>query len=306
MNVETIKKYKEYNFGTDAKWQTYLGAIYPVPPMSKIEKVKRKWYKNNVDQEFDPEVDLDAPAQSQSNNGGQQYGGNQYQGNQQAQPAAVRPFAEHKLFHAEGLLKIIFILGTFVGQFFPSLHFYLLASGFATCLLGIYRQLGRPEFNQEYLQAFLSNDFSTGIFYLISIATLSSRGPFIYLPVIMQFILGVAEFESRTEYVFLKYSKVQVFLEAIKNMKAEIRVAKAYAEFFNLFYFLLLIFLGRMTIMIMLIYINFLKFKYKLNRTSHDVIDNIRSFAKAKVSMLPGVGILLSKAVDGLFWLITF
>jgi hypothetical protein len=62
MKEETINKFKEYDFSGDARWQDYLKAIYPMPPIDKLNKMKKRWYKNNVDQEFDPEADLDAPA----------------------------------------------------------------------------------------------------------------------------------------------------------------------------------------------------------------------------------------------------
>jgi preprotein translocase subunit SecY len=122
----------------------------------------------------------------------------------------------------------------------------------------------------------------------------------------LHFLLGVAEFELRTTYGFLKISKVQGFLQAVQQMKNEVRVGKAYAEFFNLFYFLLLIILGKLSILFIIIYVQFVKFKYKMNQTSHLMVNNSKNFLKEKVARVPAISALLGKAIDGLFWVITY
>jgi hypothetical protein len=306
MREETIKKFKEYDFSKDEKWQAYLGAIYPVPPINEINKRKKKWYKNNVDQEFDHEVDLDAPApqpQPSPDQAGPQ--GDAYT-NFGQQPVQIRDFASNKLYHIEGLLKVVFIIGSFVVQFLPFLHLYLMLACLATCVLGLYRQHGKPRFNQEYLAEFMSNEFGMALFYLLSVCSMPSRGPFIYLPILMHFLIGTAEFEVRTTYALLKFSKIKDFLQAVQGMKNEVRVGKAYAEFFNLFYFLVLIILGKMSILFIIIYLQFVKFKYKMNQTSHLVINNTKNWLKGKIEVIPGVKVILGKVIDGLFWVITY
>ena len=50
---EKLKSYHAFEFATNEKWQAYLKNVYPPPPAKQMEKMKRKWYKNNVDKEFD-------------------------------------------------------------------------------------------------------------------------------------------------------------------------------------------------------------------------------------------------------------
>merc|ERR1719422_2262909 len=38
---------------SDARWQTYLDNLYPTPNRHQILKFKKKWYKKNVDPNFD-------------------------------------------------------------------------------------------------------------------------------------------------------------------------------------------------------------------------------------------------------------
>lgn len=306
MKEETINKFKEYDFAGDSRWQDYLKGIYPMPPIDKVNKMKKKWYKLNVDQEFDPEADLETPSPQPQPSQNFGASGNQYQPSYSQQEVSIRPFATNKLYHIEGLLKIVFIVGSFIVQFVPFLHLHLMLICAATCLLGLYRQHGRPKFNQEYLTEFMSNEFGMSLFYLLSVCSMPSRGPFIYLPMMLHFLLGVTDFEPRTTYGFLKIPKVQGFLQAVSQMKNEVRVGRAYAEFFNLFYFLLLIILGKLGILFIIIYVQFVKFKFKMNQTTHLMVNNTKNFLKEKIARVPAISALLGKVIDGLFWVITY
>lgn len=53
---EKYTRYKRYNW-TDEKWQSYLNNIYPIPKAALLEKIRKKWYKKNVDPDFDIEFD---------------------------------------------------------------------------------------------------------------------------------------------------------------------------------------------------------------------------------------------------------
>lgn len=50
---EKYQAYKRFDWASNEKWQAYLKNIYPVPPADRLEKVRRKWYKANVDKLFD-------------------------------------------------------------------------------------------------------------------------------------------------------------------------------------------------------------------------------------------------------------
>ena len=46
-------QFKAYDWSANERWQQYLKNVYPMPPLPRLEKMKRKWYKNNVDKDFD-------------------------------------------------------------------------------------------------------------------------------------------------------------------------------------------------------------------------------------------------------------
>ena len=91
---EKFKRYKEYNFKDDEKWQMYLNNLYPMPPLKIFEKRKRKWYRENIDKEFDVNYD---PAEEEKQNSGAQRRPNT--GNY----AGANPYAQayHQAVHEE-------------------------------------------------------------------------------------------------------------------------------------------------------------------------------------------------------------
>lgn len=315
MREETIKKFKEFDFAADQRWQELLRSLYPTPTVEQIKKKQKKWYKEKVDPDFDPDFDIDGsrappapepqgeqPHQHSANCNHQHHGAGH---SHAAGAVTVRPFSSNKLYHVEGLLKVAFVLLAFTGQFMDFLGFYTLLAAFLICLLGIYRQIGPVQLNKEYAADLMANEFGVSIFFIFSIVTVPNRGPFIYLPLILQFATGIAEFEARTTYGFLKIEKLKSFFAAVLQMKNEIRVGRAYIELFNVFYFLLLVCLGKSSLILILIYGNFIKFKYKLNQVTHYAVNSARAFLKLQALRVPGAGKLLDKAVDGVFWLIT-
>ena len=47
------REYKKFDWTLNDKWQQYLSNLYPMPPRELLEKKRKKWYKDNVDKDFD-------------------------------------------------------------------------------------------------------------------------------------------------------------------------------------------------------------------------------------------------------------
>lgn len=57
----------EHDWNTDEKWKAKLANIYPTPPTDRLERMKRKFYKEAHDPDFD--VDFQEPqARMDANN----------------------------------------------------------------------------------------------------------------------------------------------------------------------------------------------------------------------------------------------
>lgn len=65
------KAFRSFDWTLNEKWQLYLNNIFPMPPRARLEKMRRKWYKDNVDKEFD--IEFVEPEEGSTNtNAGQQ------------------------------------------------------------------------------------------------------------------------------------------------------------------------------------------------------------------------------------------
>ena len=48
MREETIKKFKEFNFAEDQRWQDFLRSLYPTPTVEVIKKKQKKWEQQRL------------------------------------------------------------------------------------------------------------------------------------------------------------------------------------------------------------------------------------------------------------------
>lgn len=72
--AEDHQKFLDFDW-TDERWNTYLNGLYPVPSQRQVLKFKKKWYKKNIDTEFDDAYE--PPAASRGGSGtsrGSDYG----------------------------------------------------------------------------------------------------------------------------------------------------------------------------------------------------------------------------------------
>lgn len=50
-----FRNFEKFPWGSDPKWQEYLSNLYPVPAADKMPRIKRKFYKQHIDKDFDIE-----------------------------------------------------------------------------------------------------------------------------------------------------------------------------------------------------------------------------------------------------------
>lgn len=59
--MSDIEKYKEYNFEKSEDFQTFLKEIKPEVPLAAMEYVKRHWFKQYVNSNFEANYDGTLP-----------------------------------------------------------------------------------------------------------------------------------------------------------------------------------------------------------------------------------------------------
>ena len=56
--MDSVNKYKSYDFFIDENWTSYSSGIFPQPTRNQLEKIRRKWYQSNIDPNLDVKFDL--------------------------------------------------------------------------------------------------------------------------------------------------------------------------------------------------------------------------------------------------------
>lgn len=99
----------------------------------------------------------------------------------------------NKLYQIETLLKVLFIICYWVA------FGYCIIIAVAACFMAVYRRLKTVEFSVAYLDRFLQNEYGTDImlimsFYFTPSASSNGYSLFFYVPLVLHFLTGIAEF----------------------------------------------------------------------------------------------------------------
>ena len=287
---ETIKKYQEYPFGQNKAWLDYFNGLFPTPPMELVEKKKRRWYKENIDQNLPLDFNeipntTNTPSQQNSNGANQQNFGNIPRNNSNEIPRGQESALNATLFKIEGYLKLAFIPGLLLLSGF---HLKLLVV--AVCLLAMVRNYGMPKLNKEYFIRLIPSEFFSNILYLLSISLTTPQNGFLFfLPIAIHLSSGIVEFVNRTNPSWFAINpKVSQIANIIKSNRNALIVAKHKVEFCIFVYLLVGIFIGRSSFFQIIIYLQFLNLKFKFNNNMSTAIWELRNYLVGMPS-LPGV-----------------
>ena len=329
MSTETDaeRKYREYDFPGDPKWQDYLNNLFPTPQPETIEKYKRKYYRQKVDPQLAPDVpegsspssfnpnrassppeenksfqtegtsqrpSTSADEQSRtgfsSNAGSSQTTSNASGAN--IQPPKVGTIKEI-LFNLEGWLKVLFIMTAF---WFGFLANWL---AFTICILGMMRQCGRPRWSKQYGQKIMSNEFTQNLFYMIPFAFFPGAKTLVYfLP------LGIYFWVGACEYIVMRqaklYSIVKKYIDSSRQQSAQLKFMKAKVEVFIIIYIIIMVLIGSQSFILILFYGNFLRIKYMVNLSTQYAFANINNWIQTKIVNNPSVPGIVKLVVEKL------
>lgn len=170
----------------------------------------------------------------------------------------------------------------------------------------MYRMIGNITLSKEYFQSALRNDFGITVFYILIIISVSQLTTLLWLPVLLQFMIGVCNFIPNCGVAFLQKDKVLGYCRQVNAAKDDIKKARDYVEFFMIWYFVFMTIFGFYSFVIVLIYVHYIKIKYRCNLTTQRVITGIKEWLKARWVTIPVMGAAMNKLLDGFFWLISF
>ncbi|CAD8115773.1 unnamed protein product [Paramecium sonneborni] len=249
MNQAKFRQFEHFNFENNVVWKDFIKDLDPNIPKERFEKLKKIWYKDNIDTDFDPEFVSHPNQQSSHQNNTHQKQGSAFNLGQQT-------IVQKILFGLENFLKLAFIITSFV-PIVSNAQFAV-----AACILGLYRQCKFPTKTREYGEKVLKNEFTQNLFFLIGYLFVYSFRPVYNAPIILHFVLGLASYVLLLQGTIYQYFKSQV--DKIYSMQKEIYKIKYRIEIALVPASLIFLFIGHSSLFTFVYYANFIRIKYIL------------------------------------------
>jgi hypothetical protein len=254
---EKYKKFKEFEWEKSKEWQLYWSNLYPTPPVSKIERYKRKFYKNKIDSDFD--IDYKPSETSNSNTN--------YNSNSNSNSTFTDSNSGYSYTYAfppfkpinSVLLKTIETYLLFFFLFSLPFRFYSKQIAFIAYLLRTLRLNGIPKWKVEYLQGLMGID-SVHVFFYSLVLFIERFNYYLILPVALAAVIDSCENikDDKNLNVFKKY-----FDLVLKN-KENLLQERANIEVGIGFLLIVGVFLKLNSFLLPIIYWQLMKVKYFL------------------------------------------
>jgi hypothetical protein len=324
-NVE--ETFSQFSWDSNSNWNQYFNSLDVTPSGAQLEKVKRRWFKKNIDSSLEiasapqpentssqsnsnPESEgthrrqtndssshqKSEPAQPSESNNNQQNAGAQNTG--ESKPgffskignsiagvfggvfdkatAVLRPRMD-QLYLVEGFLKIGFIFSSIL------LPDYANMLAFQACLMGFFRQCGRPYATAEYGKKALENEFLQNMFYMVPFVFFPGQKSLVYfMPLGIHFTIAIAELIKMKFDKF--YQSTQKYVDFIRNNKYQLMMQKAKLEIFLFVFLVVFLFFGNSNLILLIFYGNFLKTKWMLNNSTKAAFSEIDYWITGKLN----------------------
>ena len=254
---EKYKKFKEFEWEKSKEWQLYWSNLYPTPPVSKIERYKRKFYKNKIDSDFD--IDYKPSETSNSNTN--------YNSNSNSNSTFTDSNSGYSYTYAfppfkpinSVLLKTIETYLLFFFLFSLPFRFYSKQIAFIAYLIRTLRLNGIPKWKVEYLQGLMGID-SVHVFFYSLVLFIERFNYYLILPVALAAVIDSCENikDDKNLNVFKKY-----FDLVLKN-KENLLQERANIEVGIGFLLIVGVFLKLNSFLLPIIYWQLMKVKYFL------------------------------------------
>lgn len=245
---EKYKKFLEIDWANNKDWQLYFSNLTPTPPGNKVLYYKKRFYRLKIDNEFDITWE---PQQTNSTNN-QNQRSNNFTGFQtnfvslygDSLFAKVQVFIEFWLWIISTGLIIIY-------------HSYGIKVSLIPLFMRIFRRVGRPRFNMEYVQT-LMLDEHFHIFLYMLLLLIDRTNIFTTFPFMITMLLNTSDYLRHTG-VLLKLANKLV---NIRTLLSELRAS---SEIIIGFLMIVGIFFKLNSFLLPIFYWQFLRFKYIFN-----------------------------------------
>ncbi|EUD64820.1 hypothetical protein C922_04767 [Plasmodium inui San Antonio 1] len=260
--TEAEQKFLNHDWVNDKKWKLYLSNLYPFPSIHNIEKYKKKYFQKNVDKNLDVNASFGTEAVKEET----------------PQPPNFQAHGNKGYTYGGHVPLVTFFFSAFV--LCVSLFYFVLLS----LNLSLYKKMG-TFMSLSYFCAFLSllyTDYKTQRhnFSLVQFFS-SEKGQYLSYSMILFFIkdavlIFLPIFFTLLISSYLMYKQIKShFPPAIQRNHhlnkivsyldhtiLNVYMMRANIEIYNLVFIIICLFLKRVSLLNLIIYLHFFKLKY--------------------------------------------
>lgn len=269
--TDSVIKYKSFEFFANSAFISYFENIFPTPNSKQLEKIKRKWYKTNIDPNFD--INYDEMANDTDFNNESKHPNINPEKNHDSfsynKPTQSIPFFQNCLFTLEAYLKFTFIL-SFI--WFQTISTSL---GLTISILALLRQNKIPKMSKEYaIKIIFSEHFHNLCYFALFNFYVDFINFLFYLPMMVHCWMGLCN------YILLKKGKTyQVFQKIVditRRKEKSLLIMKQKFEILLLIWLIFeFIFRNNFNAFLLLLYVTYLRFKYNINENMENACQEI-------------------------------
>lgn len=287
---EKYKQFEKYDW-TDVRWQAYHSELYPPPNYKQVLKFKRKWYRNNVDKDFD--VSYEPGASSAAGSGDATAGGTT------PDPAA----GDSSQWTSMGFKAILCLMSYVTGLVLSFISILGIVS--ARLPIGILMfsfllellMKHKIKFSTEYLQNVMQEDVAMMPMMAMTVL-LPGIHAAVYLVALVPFVItGVLSFAIICKSSPIIPTFIKGSMTALADVSTRYLLLQARADSEVMLGFVLIagVFTQLNTVMHPLLYWNVMRMRYSMMPWTQASFRKIDGLLYPVLGKIPGISIVYSK-----------
>lgn len=287
---EKYKQFETYDWA-DARWQAYHSELYPPPNYKQVLKFKKKWYRNNVDKDFD--VSYEPGASSTAGSGEASAGGTA------PDPRAADDCKWSSMGFKAVLCGLSYVTGLVLAlSSLPGLVSARLAIGSLTCSFILELMVKHKfKFSTEYLENLMQEDVA--FMPMIAVAVLMPGiHDAVYIVVLLPFMITGA---LSLAIICKNSPKAPVFIKGPMSALADVSIryallqARADSEVMLGFILIVGVFTQLNNPMHPLLYWNVMRMRYIMMPWTQASFRKIDGLLNPVLGKIPGISTIYSK-----------
>mmetsp|Transcript_18967 Transcript_18967/g.43045 ORF Transcript_18967/g.43045 Transcript_18967/m.43045 type:complete len:325 (+) Transcript_18967:94-1068(+) len=301
--AEGYQKFLDFDW-SDERWQDYHNGLYPPPNHRQVLKFKKKWYKKNIDADFD---DTYEPASSSSSSAAGGASATTTGGTPSAKTAPPPPLAAYDdgsrwatmgskatICFIAYTVALVMAVGSVVGVFPPYQALVVLVGAFVLEILAKYGL----KFKSEYLHSVVLDD--VGVMPIMSLTLLT---PGLH-PAIRTFALLPPFLTALLSYSLICKQHARLpkamkdFFSPLAEVSARYQVMQARSDTEVVLGLLLVggVFAIRVAPISALLFWNFMMMRYMMSSWTQASFRKIDGFLNPVLGRIPGISYLYNAA----------